>query len=418
MLADLRRRGLWWALAIGGSLVLVGFNARGLGAAPAFGLPPEFIGVGNDLAVYLRAGLDVAEGRSPYPAGPWGTTAVYHYSPFVALLLTPLFRDGEAALPFRALAEFYLGAIVMLLLVAWWLWRAVFRAARWPEAAEAMTVLAPAWLVYSQWFADQTYLNIYTLLLALTGALAWAVLRGRLWLSVLLAVLIAQAKPHYLFPLLIPLLLGRWRFFFAIGTAALAGYALTVALTIASLGVERGTDVYLDYLTFLGTIPDRFPWVAYQLAYNNSWRALLTRCFGLQWWIQPAVNALRLATLLPLAMVLWSWARTLTAMDVRAAIGAALALHLFALLSLDQLWEATILIVIWPTLSVSPVQRLRLVASSVMIPFVLLGFVQLAGRLWLGGDLTAEWPVIVLPTLALYGLSVHALRRTLALPRA
>lgn len=400
-----------WGLALLGGAVLVGFNAWGLRAAPEFGLPRDFIFPGNDLVVYLRAAASVAEGRTPYPTRPWGTTAVYHYSPFVAVLLTPLFANGAEAIPFRLIAFGYLGVIVALLPLAWWLWQRAFRAAQLPQAETASLRWAPIWLVYSQWFADQNYLNLYTLLLALVGALTWAVLHKRTGLAVLLAIVIAQTKPHYLFPLLIPGLLGQWRFTLKLALGCLVGYAATVAVTFAVAGTEFGVTLYRDYLGFLTTIPERYPWVPYQLMYNNSWRSMSHWVFGFPAWEALAVNGLRALTAFPLVWIAWRWWRARRTLTAAQALGAVFALHVWALTALDQVWEATTLIVVFAYVLALASDRAHGIATAIFWPYALLGFVQLIGWRWLSGDFTSELPVIMAATLGMYGVLVVSLRR-------
>ena len=163
-----------WAGAFFGCFVLIWFNIRGLSGVPTAGLPTYFIFPGNDLVVYLRGGAAVAAGESPYPKGFWSGPDVFHYSPAAALFFRQWIIDP---LPFRFYAYLHLLLIYVVYLLAWLSWRAAFKQLPLPAGVRAMRIWLPLWLVYGQWFADQNFLNIYTLLLLLTGLLVLAVLR-------------------------------------------------------------------------------------------------------------------------------------------------------------------------------------------------------------------------------------------------
>jgi hypothetical protein len=412
---DMRYR-LLWALALLGCLMLVHFNVRGLSGAPEGGLPTQFIFPGNDLVVYLRAGQAIADGESPYPQGAWGDTAVFHYSPTFALAIGQLVKGMPANLPFRQLAYLHLALILAAFPVAWVAWRGVFHQLELEAAEAAMMAWLPLWLVYSQWFADQNYLNIYTFLLLLTGLLALALLQERLLLSVVLALIIAQTKPHYLFPLFLPLMSGRWRFFAKVAIGSIAGYTLVVGATIVALGPHFGRALYADYIVFLTTIAERYPWSGYYLGYNHSWQSILNWIFGLRSWIPAAVTGLRFALFVPLGWLGLRWWRDRDSGIDRttAALGVAFAGHLWLITSLDQLWEITAVIVIFPYLLAVGSGWVRWLATAICVPFALLGVAQLAG--WeLGSvlglsfgqlDVTERLPVIMATGLGLYGLTL------------
>lgn len=407
-------RPVLWGAALLGCLALVQFNIAGLRDTPLTGLPDAFIFPGNDLVVYLRAGQAVAMGQSPYPGGPWGDTAVFHYSPTVAWLLALLFRGDTLLWPFRWLAYLYLGLILAAYPLAWLVWRRVFEQLQLGQTGAVMITSLPLWLIYSQWFADQNFLNIYTFLLLLDGLLVLALLRQNTWLALVLVVLIAQTKPHYLYPLALPFWLGRWRFCLKLIVVCLVGYSLVAGVTVLAVGPTLGLTLYHDYLTFLTTIAERYPWSAYYLGYNHSWQSMLHWLFGLQAWIPAAVTGLRVTTLLPLMWLGWRrWQqRRSLAEQPAVALGVALALHLWAVISLDQLWEITTATIVFVYLMAAGDVSVHRWAVLIFVPFAMLGLVQLAG--WQMAsllnspvdqfDLTARLPLLMVAALGLYGL--------------
>ncbi len=421
----------WWArtrrpiaaLAIIGCIIGVRFNAAGLAGAPEFGLPQTFIFPGNDLVVYLKAGQALLDGATPYTNTPWPDPAVYHYSPAAAWFIAQIMRLATllaGALPFRLLAYLHLALIVGALPLAWLVWRAALRELL-PGSTRVMAAWLPLWLVYSQWFADQNFLNIYTFLIVLSGALMLAVARERTWIAVALAVLILQTKPHYAFPIVLPLLLGRWRYFAKLLLATVAAYALVAGITILAVGPAYGVTLYGEYLRFLTSIAQNYPWGSYYLGYNHSWYSILHWLFGIQSWTPAVVAFLKIATFAPLGWLTWEWLRRRPADRATGALGLTFALHLWSMTLLDQLWEASLAIVAFMYLLAAGSARVRRLSILAGVPFALLGLMQLAG--WklaavIGRsidqlDITAQIPVIMAAVLGLYALLVWTVKRSI-----
>ncbi len=368
-------------LALVGFVVLAGYNVRGLTHVPEFGLPREFIFPGNDLVVYLKAGQAVWNGVSPYVTEPWTDPAVFHYSPAVAAITaqaigrTTGFSD---TLPFRLLAIVYWAIIVICLPVAWIVWRRVFSIFL-PNSPNLMTAWLPVWLIYSQWFADQNYLNIYTVLIVLTGALTLAVTRERTGLAVFLAVLILQTKPHYAFPLILPLLLGNRRYFIKLLAGVTIAYLAVAAATVLAVRPSYGLALYGDYARFLTSIQANYPWSSYYLGYNHSWYSIIHWIFGIQSWVPTAVTAIKIVSFVPVGWLAWRVLRGRVVDRPIAALGIALALHLWSMTLLDQLWEVSLAIVAFMFLLATAAPIIRRAAIFIGVPFTLLGLAQLVG---------------------------------------
>jgi hypothetical protein len=408
-------------LALIGFVVLAGYNARGLAHAPAFGLPQQFVFPGNDLVVYLRAGQAVWSGDGPYVTEPWTDPAVFHYSPAIAAITAQVVGRTTGfgdALPFRLLALLYWAVIVICLPVAWIVWRRVFSIFL-PNSPSLMTAWLPVWLIYSQWFADQNYLNIYTVLMVLTGALTLAIARERSWLAVLLAALILQTKPHYAFPLILPLLLGNWRYFIKLLAGTATAYLAVAGATVLAVGPPYGLALYDDYARFLTSIQANYPWSSYYLGYNHSWYSIVHWIFGIRPWASIVVTAIKIVSFIPVGWLGWRVLRGRITDRPIAALGLALALHLWSMTLLDQLWEVSLAIVAFMYLLATAAPAIRRAAILIGVPFALLGLAQLAG--WGAAilvdssmeqlDITARVPLLMAAALGLCALVLVTIER-------
>jgi hypothetical protein len=211
----------------------------------------------------------------------------------------------------------------------------------------------------------------------------------------------------------LPFLLGRWREALRLWLGIAGAYLALAGLTVWAVGLPYGFELYRDYLSFLTSIPHNYPWSAYYLGLNHSWYSILHWLFGRQPWVPAAVASLKLVTALPLVWRGVGWLRQAPkAARAPEAFGLALALHLWLMTTLDQLWEVTLAIVAAAYLWGVGGLRLRQLAAAIGVPFALLGLAQLGGwrlALSLGWpmdalDLTARLPLMLLVSLGLYGL--------------
>jgi hypothetical protein len=159
----------------------------------------------------------------------------------------------------------------------------------------------PLWIVFAAFWGDLAYLNIYVLTALICTFLIETILEERLGWSLLWVSLLLQAKPYLAFPLALPLLLGRPRFFFKLTSLALLGYGALTGLTILLMGPAYGWQQHLAYLRFLAEMTENFPWRGPDsgfLGYNHSILQITFYLLG----VTPA--ALRLASLLKLLLLL------------------------------------------------------------------------------------------------------------------
>src|SRR5262245_7673410 len=107
-----------------------------------------------------------------------------------------------------------------------------------PQANVILAWTLPVWLIFSGFWGDLGYLNIYILMALLATLLIDALLADDLLASVLWLSLILQTKPQWVFAAALPLLLGHYRFFFRLIGLAAVTYVGIAALTIAVVGVD------------------------------------------------------------------------------------------------------------------------------------------------------------------------------------
>ncbi len=107
----------------------------------------------------------------------------------------------------------------------------------------------PVWLIFSTFWADLAYANVYVIMALLATLLIEAVLKHRLGWSILWLGLIIQIKPQWAFAIFIPLCLREWKFLFKL----LAGAGL---LYLACMGASM-LAVGSGFICF--TIPGIFP---------------------------------------------------------------------------------------------------------------------------------------------------------------
>jgi hypothetical protein len=325
--------------AIAYAVLRVGVQVAYLVLLPRYADP---YGVPVDLQIYLDAASRLQSRQDLYPQGP-DRIEVYQYTPVYALAFAPFL-----ALPPLAVAAVHTLAHLAaygLLYVRWW--QILSRVGR--RAQESMVWTLPVWLLFSSFWTDLGYLNVYIPVALLATLLLEAVLDERLGWSLLWLSIILQIKPHWSFAAAVPLLLGRHRFFLKLGVLALVTYVAIAGLTVLGVGPAYGWKQYTDYARFLGNMRAYFPWRgpgAGYLGYNHSITQTVVYVMG----ITPAAFRLaavvKVVLLVPLAAVC---ARVLLhpprqiGRDVpQLALDLAFALYVGAFIWLDMVWELSL----------------------------------------------------------------------------
>lgn len=273
--------------------------------------------VAADLQTYLTAARGLLQHAPLYPQGPIGNINFYQYAPSFALLFAPFTLLSPLAVQIVH-TVLHLAAYFLL----YFTWAGIFAGLGLAKVNEKLAETLPAWLVFSAFWGDLSYLNIYVIVALLASLLIRAVLEERLgwallWLSILL-----QVKPQWAFAAALPLLAGNRRFFFKLtGLAALA-YAGILALTLLASGPAYTWGQYRGYLTLLANMSAWFPWrspASGFIGYNHSIKQILAFLFGAAPGVLRAADIVKLLLLLPLAAVCLRF--LLAPKDARSAEG-------------------------------------------------------------------------------------------------
>ena len=376
---------------------------------------------GEDLAINLEAAQRLVARQSLYTVGKMEFPEAYHYSPLYALACVPLTR-----LPFTATALLHSLMTCVAYLAFYLLWRRIFALWGLSRASASLASLLPLWLIYSAFLGDLSFLNIYTLLCVLATLLIYAIVVEHLPLAVLVAFLILQAKPQWAFALALPLVLGRYRFFWRLIAWTLLAYLGAAGLTSALLGWDYSLSQYRDYYSFLTGMTSNFPWRGpdVSLGYNHSLMQIAYHFFGIRPAVRLTVLALKVALLLPLA---WFCLRLMTRRspqssgDRELALEGAWALYLGAFLWLDVLWEITLAIALYTYLLAYLESRPARILISVPFVAYALQDVWLVAMYAISTDMLAPsyfWadptthiPIIMILLLTLYVVLLARLAR-------
>ncbi|MBN1890875.1 MAG: DUF2029 domain-containing protein [Thermoflexales bacterium] len=329
----------------------------------------------NDLQDYLDGATRLHLRQDLYPKGKLEHVEFYQYAPSYALVF----------IPFLWLSPMTVTIIHTLLhIVAYGLlyirWEQLFRRWKLGTASKLLAVMLPVWLLFSAFWDDLGYLNIYIIMALLSTFLIEAVLEERLgWAIVWLSIML-QVKPQWAFAAAVPLLLGRYRFFAKLLAAAIVAYIAITGATLLVVGPSYGWQQYLNYFQFLLSMPANFPWRgpgAPFLGYNHSIKQTVFYLLG------TTPNAMLLATLVKLLIL-----APLAAVSLRhllrplgrpghtvpqLGLDMAFALYLGAFIWLDMVWEVSLGIVVFIYLLATLAQRnTKILIYAVFLPYALL----------------------------------------------
>jgi hypothetical protein len=258
--------------------------------------------ISNDLQIYLAAANRLANRQDLYLQEALDKIAVFQYAPAYALFFT-LFLPVPFGL--LALGHTLLNMAAYGLLYLWW--GRLFRRLGLDQADKMLALTTPLWIIFAAFWGDLAYLNIYVLTTLICTWLIEAVLEERLGWSLLWLSLLLQAKPYLAFPLALPLLLGRPRFFLKLLGLALLGYGALTGLTIVLMGPAYGWQQHLAYLRFLAEMAQNFPWRGPDsgfLGYNHSILQISFYLLGVTPAALRLAGLLKILLLLPLALII------------------------------------------------------------------------------------------------------------------
>jgi hypothetical protein len=356
--------------------------------------------------IYLKGSLEVLELHFPY-------------SPAFAFFFMPILL-----LPLNILVPL----LVVLHIAAYWLfyiwWSRIFQKNNLPHVAKMWAWILPVFLVFSAFWDDLAYMNIYLITALFATFLIDAVLQEKLgWSIFWLGAVILPIKPHWAFAAAVPLLLGRRRFFFKLLAGSILAYLAVVGITILGGGAEYGIRQYQDYFGFLARLARDFPWRGSDepfLGYNHSVMQTILYYLG----VSPAnirlVTIVKLILLAPLGWIAFRFLQRPTnkagSEIPETALALTFALYLGAFIWLDMVWELSLGLVIFAYLLATSDQKwLRTLLWIVFAPYALLDIWRLVSYIAFGDSILYEGsyvltdPLIYVPWIMMILLVFYAL---------
>lgn len=372
-----------------------------------------------DLQLYLNASQHLLNRQDLYTLGPLTDTTVYHYAPSFALLFIPfLWMTPQVAAITHTLLHFPIYALLYIR------WARIFRKTGLAQAEETLILALPLWLVFSAFWGELAWLNIYILMALLATLLIEAVLEERLAWSLLWLSILFQIKPQWAFAAALPLLLGRWRFFFKLMILTLVVYLGIVGVVLLVAGPSYGLEQYKNYFLFLVNLSDNFPWHepghAY-MGYNHSIAQVIIYWLGATPATMRVVTGIKLLLLMPFSVIAWRCFRdTLRRIDRKVSpllsLDLVFVLYLSAFLWLDMVWELTLGIAVftylWATAKSSMAKAgmgitfvfYALIDLWRLVSLLLFGSKVLSPNLDVLSDPALYFPVITVVVLTFYAI--------------
>jgi Glycosyltransferase family 87 len=345
--------------------------------------------------------------------------AHYLYSPAFAFFFSPLLLlPLQILLPLMVVIHI----VVYALLYIWW--NRIFIQNNLINVARQWAGLLPVYLVFSAFWDDLSYMNTYILIALFATFLIEAILQEKLiWSSFWLGAVILPIKPHWAFALALPLLLGRYRFFFKLLIGAVLAFLIVAGITILAGGFNYGIRQYEDYFTFLARLTRDYPWWDPDkpfLGYNHSIMQIVLYYLGV------SAKNMRLATILKLILLIplgWVSLKFLRNPSKKAgseipetALALVFAFYLGAFIWLDMVWELSLGMVIFAYLLATSQQKwLRVLLWILFGPYALLDIWRLVSYLGFGDSVLYQGayiltdPLIYVPWIMMILLIFYAL---------
>jgi hypothetical protein len=273
-------------------------------------------------------------------------------------------------------------------------------------------------------------MNIY-IITAMFGTLFIdAVLEENLGLSVLWLSILLQTKPFWAFAIALPILLGRWKFFFKlllagviVNTAVIAGYLLLV-------GPVYGWQQFIGFFHFLASLNNNFPWRGPEtgfLGYNHSITQIVVFLFGVTPASFHAATIIKILLLIPLIVIclknVLHPARKIGYDIPDLGLGLVFALYLAVFIWVDMVWELSLgsALLVYLLAVLDKGKFSRGLTWLVFLPYALIDLWQIGSYAVLGdkafvsnGDyLVTDYsyyiPIVMIVILVFYGILIYKL---------
>jgi hypothetical protein len=359
---------------------------------------------GEDL--YLKGSLEILEYHFPY-------------SPAFAFFFMPILL-----LPLNVLVPL----LGVLHVAAYWIlyiwWFRIFQKNNLQNVAKMWAWTLPLFLVFSAFWDDLAYMNIYLITALFATFLIDAILQERLgWSIFWLGAVILPIKPHWAFAAALPLLLGRYRFFFKLLAVSVLAYLAIAGITILAGGPDYVIRQYQDYFGFLARLSRDFPWWGPDkpfLGYNHSVMQIVLYYFGVSLANMRLAIVIKIILLVPLGWICLRFLRRSSGkssmQDPETALALTFALYLGAFIWLDMVWELSLGLVIFAYLLATSEQKwIRILLWGLFGPYALLDIWRLASYIGFGDSILYEGayvltdPFIYIPWIMLIILVFYAL---------
>lgn len=345
--------------------------------------------------------------------------AHYIYSPAFAFFFGPLLLLSlQILLPLMLII--HIAAYVLL--YVWW--DLIFQKNNLKQVSKQWAFLLPVYLVFSPFWDDLSYMNTYFIVALFATLLIDAILQEKLsWAVFWLGVVILPIKPHWAFALALPLLLGRYKFFFKLLAGAIIAYLAVAGITILAGGVDYGLHQYQDYFGFLARLSRDYPWWGPDkpfLGYNHSILQIVLYALGVSAANMQVATIVKLILLLPLGWVgLKFLGKPINKAGSDApltALALAFVLYLGAFIWLDMVWELSLGLVIFAYLIATTQQKwIRTLLWILFAPYALLDIWRLISYMALGDSVlyndayVLTDPLIYIPWIMMILLVFYAL---------
>jgi len=345
--------------------------------------------------------------------------AHYLYSPAFAFFFSPILL-----LPLQILLPLMVVIHILVYALLYIGWNRIFVQNHLISVARQWAGLLPVTLVFSAFWDDFSYMNTYILVALFATFLIDAVLQEKLvWASFWLGAVILPIKPHWAFALVLPLLLGRYRFFLKLLLGAALAYLIVAGITILAGGFEYGIQQYRDYFAFLSRLTRDYPWWGPDkpfLGYNHSIMQIVLYYLGVTAAKMLLATIIKLILLIPLGWISLKFLRNPSnkagSEIPETALALVFAFYLGAFIWLDMVWELSLGVVIFAYLLATSEQKwIRVLLWILFAPYALLDIWRLVSYLGFGdrvlyqGAYVLTDPLIYIPWIMMILLVFYAI---------
>ncbi len=330
-----------------------------MGGVPAW-VGTEGPVIPDDLRIYLDAARNFQLRRDLYPQPPVDKMEFYQYAPsyaFIFIIFLGLSPLAVTVVHTLLRCLIYGGLYV--------LWGKIFHQHNMTQATRSLAWTLPIWVLFTTFWNDLAYLNVYMFMALLATLLIDAILCERLGWSVFWTSIILQIKPQWAFAIVIPLLLGRYRFFIKLLVLTVVTYAVIAGGVTLIAGIPYGWQQHTAYFRLLSSINgNAYPWRGPEapfLGYNQSITQIMVYLLGSTREAFILSLIIRLGILLPLGLLgLYCIAKPVRRPGYEIptfALDLAFALYLGVYIWMNVVWELSLGIAVFSYLIASFEQR-------------------------------------------------------------